>query len=121
MEEIKEQYTSVFQGLGKLEQPHHMKMDPKAVPVTQTTRKIQATLRSKLKEELDRMETDEVVAKVDKPTEWVQFQLLWKKKKWKTPNLSGPSRAQQLFEERILPTTHGQGRNSKSTRRSQML
>ena len=71
MEEIKEQYENVFQGLGKLEQSYHMKMDPKAVPVAQSPRKIAATLRGKLKEDLDRMEADEVVAKVYKPTEWV--------------------------------------------------
>ncbi len=48
-----------------------MKMDPQAVPVAQPPRKIPAMLRSKLKEEIDRMEKEEVIVKVEEPTDWV--------------------------------------------------
>lgn len=70
-EQIKENYNEVFQGLGKLDEAYHMQMDPEAVPVTQAPRKIPAMLRSKLKDELDRMVKDQVIVKVEEPTEWV--------------------------------------------------
>jgi hypothetical protein len=44
---------------------------PQAVPVTQAPRKIPAMLRGKLKQELNRMEKEQVIVKVDKPTDWV--------------------------------------------------
>ncbi|CAB3997130.1 Hypothetical predicted protein [Paramuricea clavata] len=46
-----------------------MQLDPQAVPVTQAPRKIPAMLRGKLKQELNRMEKEQVIVKVDKPTD----------------------------------------------------
>ena len=48
-----------------------MSMDPESVPVTQAPRKIPAMLRSKLKDILDRMEKEQVIVRVEEPTEWV--------------------------------------------------
>ncbi|XP_028416269.1 uncharacterized protein K02A2.6-like [Dendronephthya gigantea] len=70
-EQIKENYSKVFHGLGKLEECYQMQLDPKAVPVAQAPRKIPATLRVKLKQELDQMEEEQVIVKVDEPTDWV--------------------------------------------------
>ena len=70
-EQIKENYSKVFQSLGKLEESYRMQLDPKAVPVAQVPRKIPAMLRCKLKQELDRMEEEQVIANVDEPTDWV--------------------------------------------------
>jgi hypothetical protein len=71
VKQVKENYRDVFEGLGKLNECYHMKMDPQAVPVAQPPRKIPAMLRSKLKEEIDRMEKEEVIVKVEEPTDWV--------------------------------------------------
>ena len=70
-EQIKENFNKVFQGLGKLDECYRMKLDPQAVPVAQVPRKIPAMLRGKLKQELDRMEKEQVIVKVDEPTDWV--------------------------------------------------
>jgi hypothetical protein len=56
-----------------------MQLDPQAVPVTQAPRKIPAMLRGKLKQELDRMEKEQVIVKVDKPTNWVHNPLIVEK------------------------------------------
>ena len=41
------------------------------MPVTQAQRKIPAMLRSKLKDELDRIEKEQVIVRVEEPTGWV--------------------------------------------------
>ena len=48
-----------------------MSTDPESVPVAQAPRKIPGMLRSKLKDELDRMEKKQFIARVDEATEWV--------------------------------------------------
>ena len=79
MEEIKEQYENVFQGLGKLEQSYHMKMDPKAVPVAQSPRKIPATLRGKLEKNSTGWKQMRSLPKSINPQNGYIIQLLWKK------------------------------------------
>ena len=96
---------------GKFEQPYHMKMDPKAVPVAQSPRKIPATLRGKLEKNSTGWKQMRSLPKSINPQNGYIIQLLWKKQS-KTQSLYGLSRAQQVFEERTLPTTH-LGRNSK--------
>ena len=63
--EVLQKYSQVFTGLGCLEKPYHIEVDP---TVTLT---IPATLRDRVKEELDDMEKRGVVRKVEEPTDWV--------------------------------------------------
>ena len=60
-----------FEGLGKIDPSHKMRLHDNYEPVIHPPRKIPETLRVKLKEELDHMEKDDVISKVDEPTEWV--------------------------------------------------
>ena len=68
-EEILKMYPDVFSGLGRLEPAYHMELDPNAKPVIHPPRKIPASLREKLKKELDEMEKDGVISKLTSPTE----------------------------------------------------
>ena len=64
-------YPDVFEGLGKINPPHRMRLKEDYEPVVHPSRKIPETIRLKLKDELDRMERDDVISKVHELTEWV--------------------------------------------------
>ena len=64
-------YPDVFEGLGKINPPHTMRLKDGYEPVVHPPRKVPATIRTKLRDELARMEKDDVITKVDEPTEWV--------------------------------------------------
>ena len=69
--EILKLYPEVFTGIGRLEPPYHIQLEENATPVIHAPRKIPVSLRSKVRKELDEMEADGVIEKVEKPTEWV--------------------------------------------------
>ena len=56
-----------------------MQIDSQAVPITQAPQKILTTLQNKLKEELERMEQEQVIVKVEEPTDWVHSAVIVKK------------------------------------------
>ena len=66
------QYPSVFSGIGKLKD-HQVKLhiDKNVVPVTQPHRRIPFHLRKKLENELDRVEQQGIIEKVNGRTPWV--------------------------------------------------
>ncbi|GFO13435.1 polyprotein [Plakobranchus ocellatus] len=65
---IVNEHKDVFQGLGRIGKPVHIELDPNAVPVVHSPRRIPLTLKDKVKEELDRMEDIGVIMKQDSPT-----------------------------------------------------
>ncbi|XP_047037910.1 uncharacterized protein K02A2.6-like isoform X1 [Helicoverpa zea] len=70
-QQILTQYNDVFQGLGCLPPVCHLKLKPDAVPCVDPPRRVPFAMLGKLREELDRMESMQVIEKVTKPTEWV--------------------------------------------------
>ena len=118
-EQIKENYKEVFQGLRKLEESYHMQIDSQAVPVTQAPRKIPATLRNKLKEELERMQEEQVIVKVEEPTDWVHNPVIVEKPNGKLRVCLDP-RELNKYLKRPIPTTN-MGRNSKPFTWSQIF
>ena len=58
----------MFPGIGRLEPPYHMQLEENATPVIHAPWKIPVSLRSKVGKELDEMETDGVIEKVEEPT-----------------------------------------------------
>ena len=67
-----EDYADVFHGLGYVEGvTHHIKLDEHAKPVVHPPCRVPATLRLRVKDELDRMETLGVAERVHEPSNWV--------------------------------------------------
>ena len=70
-ERIKATYPQLFYGWGELEGEYEIKCNPDAQPFAiMTLRLIPLPMKSKVKEELARMEKLGVIRKVDKPTNW---------------------------------------------------
>ena len=72
-----EEYKDVFTGLGCIEGVvHRIKVDRSHTPVVHPPRRVPVTLRSKVKNELQRMERLGVVKRVHEPTDWVNSMVI---------------------------------------------
>ncbi|CAB4013811.1 Hypothetical predicted protein [Paramuricea clavata] len=69
--DLKEKYSDVFKGLGCLRKPYHIELDPEVSPVINAARKVPVAIKGRLKLELEEMEKQGVIHKVDRPTDWV--------------------------------------------------
>ena len=66
------EYADTFSGLGCItDVAHHIKINPTCKPVVHPPRKIPVMIRTKVKEELARMEQLGVIEWIHEPTEWV--------------------------------------------------
>ena len=65
------EYADVFEGLGYLKDPYHIEIDPAAQPVIHPPHKVPVTLREPLRQELKRMEENDILAPVSEATDWV--------------------------------------------------
>ncbi len=70
-ENVFEEYSDVFKGIGDIPGEYHIKVDPNIKPVQHPPRKVPVALRAKVKAELQRMEDLGVIKKVTEPTDWV--------------------------------------------------
>lgn len=70
-EDILEEFSDVFSGSGKLKRIVKIKLKPDATPHVAAPRKVPLALHNKVKEELNRMVHEGIIAKVEEPTEWV--------------------------------------------------
>ena len=69
--DIPKQFPSLFQGLGNLGEEYNIQLKPEAKPFAIfTPRHVPLPLRTKVQEELDRMESLGVISRVDQPTPW---------------------------------------------------
>ena len=67
----KDQYPSLFRGLGKLKGDYHIELRDDARPFALSTpRRVAIPLLKSVQQELDRMERTGVITKVNQPTEW---------------------------------------------------
>ena len=67
----KEQFPSLFQGLGKLEQPYKIEFQDDTTPFALSTPcRVAIPLMKPVKQELDRTEGMGVITLVSQPTEW---------------------------------------------------
>ena len=62
-------YAQVFGDIGRLSGEHHINLKTDAWPVVHPLRKILYLLKEKLKAELERIERNEVIDKVDELTD----------------------------------------------------
>ena len=70
-EEILENFSDVFEGLGCLSTEYKIQFLKDAKPVVHPPRKIPFAMKNKVKHELSRLERMRVIEKVSEPTEWV--------------------------------------------------
>ena len=74
-------YSELFSDQpGCLPITYKMKLDPDVPPVVKPPRSIPHAMREKVKESLDKMEENGIIAKVTEPTEWVSSMVAAKKK-----------------------------------------
>lgn len=74
-----EKYGNLFSGIGCLEKEFHIQLKKNAKPVVHAARKIPFPLIDNLKTSLSKMEQENIIAKVDYPTEWVNSIVLVRK------------------------------------------
>ena len=77
---ILKEFADVFDGDGKLEGDLHLEIDPTVPPVQLPTRKVPIAIKEKLREELDRLETRNIVTPVTVPTAWISATVVTMKK-----------------------------------------
>lgn len=77
--DIVKQYDNVFHGLGKLPDKVKIEVDPSVPPRICANRKIPVSLESRVKEELQRMERENVIIKQNDPTDWVSNMVIIEK------------------------------------------
>ncbi|KAK9754386.1 Reverse transcriptase (RNA-dependent DNA polymerase) [Popillia japonica] len=69
---IKDKFPELFQGTGKLKGNEvHLFIDPTVVPVAQKHRRLPFSIRDKVKEELKRLEQNDIIELVTTPTPWL--------------------------------------------------
>ena len=77
---IKQEYVEVFKGVGQYEKTYHIQLDDKVEGVIQPPRRIPYATQPKLKKALDELKGRNIIADVDKPTEWVSNIVIVEKK-----------------------------------------
>ena len=82
-------YADVFKdSIGCMPREYEIKVDENIFPVVHPSRSVPAALRKKVKDELDQMERDGILAKVTETTPWVSSMVVVRKKnKRPSPNL----------------------------------
>lgn len=78
-ETLMTQYSDIFQGTGKFEEPYKLAVEPDSVPVVHPSRPVPHALKEELKEELDRLEAEGILKAVVEPTPWVSSMVVVRK------------------------------------------
>ncbi|GFO29208.1 transposon ty3-i Gag-Pol polyprotein [Plakobranchus ocellatus] len=71
VEDLKTLFPGQFDTLGSFQNNFHIQIDKNATPVVQPPRKYPVHIKNELKQELDRMESLNVIRKETEPTDWV--------------------------------------------------
>ena len=70
-EQIFDKYAPCFEGIGRISEPYHIKVDDSVTPVVHPPCKLPATLRDRVQAELYDMESKGIIKAVNQPTAWV--------------------------------------------------
>ena len=73
------EYQDIFHGFGKFPGEHSFTLRPDAEPVVHPPRRVPVALRNKVKQELDRMVSNDIITKVTEPTDWVNSMVVVQK------------------------------------------
>lgn len=79
-QELLEEYKEVFLGLACRPGIHKIKLKNNAQPVAHACTKVPFKVRDQLKKELDGMESQQVIEKIDEPKDWVSPLVIVEKK-----------------------------------------
>ena len=77
---IQSEYKDVFEGLGCLERPYHIELNPDVLPVVSPPRRIPYGLEGRVKAALDDMCDQGVIVPLDHPTDWLNTMVAVEKK-----------------------------------------
>ncbi|XP_062583207.1 uncharacterized protein K02A2.6-like [Saccostrea cucullata] len=69
--QVLSEFSGVFEGIGLFPGDCTIHTDPKVHPVVHPPRRVPLALQDKLRAELERMESQNIICKVTKPTQWV--------------------------------------------------
>ncbi|XP_014673255.1 PREDICTED: uncharacterized protein LOC106813592 [Priapulus caudatus] len=69
--DIVSEFADVFKGTGRFKGTYHLSVDPDVIPVVHPPRKVPIAIKDRLKDELDKLESMDVIAPVTEPTAWV--------------------------------------------------
>ena len=79
LDALKCQHAETFSGIGKMKEKYEIQMKKDSVPVIHPPRKVPASLKTELKEELCKMVDQHIIAPVTEATDWVNSLVLVKK------------------------------------------
>ena len=79
-DEIISEYKDVFTGVGQYEKEYNIELVANAQSVIQPSRKIPYAIQPKVKEALDGLKAQNIIADVDRPTDWVSNLVIVEKK-----------------------------------------
>ena len=68
---ILSQYSDCFDGIGCFRKPHHITIDLAVPPFIHPPQRVPVSLQTQLKAELDNLVNQDIITKVDRPTDWV--------------------------------------------------
>ena len=81
VDELLGEYSDIFEGIGKMKGVKvDLNIDDKIEPTAQPCRRIPFSVRPKLEEELTRLEKEDIIERIDKPTSWVSPTVITPKK-----------------------------------------
>ena len=114
---IERDYADLFKDIEVIpgEVKLHLKDD--AVPVVNPPRRVPEALKSRLKDELDTMESDQIIRKVTEPTYWensLEIVLENSLKNWQTQGLLGSKSLKHNDSKASLPNVDLRGRHSEA-------
>ena len=107
-EQLIEKYPQVFgEGVGRLEGEYHIRLDTQIDPVQHAPRRVPVALRDRLKETLEELIQQDILAPVTQPTEWISSMVIVPKKDGKLRICLDPKDLNRAIqrEHYPLPTT----------------
>ena len=75
-----DEFADCFEGIGCFEREQTIQIDPEVKPLINRARRIPLSRVEKVKVELDKMEANGIIEKVDQPTPWVNSMVVVEKR-----------------------------------------
>ena len=82
-DQIFDKYAKCFEGIGRISEPYHIKLQPDAIPVVHPPRKLPVALRNRVFDALNDMESKGIIKPVTEPTAWVNSMVVNEKRSGK--------------------------------------